>query len=513
MSLIHEASRQKSLHLRDVFAQDPARFTNFHVKTPDMLFDYSRHKIDETTLSLLEKLAVEKKLAAHKHALFAGERVNSTENRAAGHFALRDFGDAPLMVEGRDVRADIHYEREKALTFAENIRHGVIKSASGKPFKNIVNIGIGGSDLGPAFVVKALKPYTSHLKSYFVSNVDPSHLADTCEGLDLSETLFIVASKTFTTLETMLNAKAARAMVASKLGEAAVSAHFCAVSTNIAAVNAFGIDETRMFRFWDFVGGRYSVWSVVGLSVMLAIGRDNFISFLKGAQKADQHFKTAPFRDNIPELMAMIGVFYRNFMKYEAQAVLPFDERLSRFPAYLQQLDMESNGKSVKIDGSRVTCETGAVIWGEPGTNGQHAFFQLLHQGTSNIPVDFLAGIESHDDPARHEVLLANALGQAASLMQGRAHDNPHRRFDGDRPSSFFLYQKLTPEILGMLIAFYEHKVFVQSVIWEINAFDQWGVELGKEMATKLLPAFKGEDVAGDSSTMGLLNTLNLQRG
>ncbi len=513
----------------DLFAEDPARFKNFSVKLDDFLFDFSKHKITRETLTLLVSLAKARNLEARRDALFSGEAVNNTEKRAAMHMALRDLSTRPLIVGGENVRPLIEAERDKVFAFARAVRGGHALGATGLAFTDVVNIGIGGSDLGPAMAARALSPYRGEgPRMHFVSNVDGADLADTLAGLDIARTLFIVSSKTFTTQETMANAASARARVVAALGEAAVAAHFAAVSTRLDKVAAFGIDPARVFGFWDWVGGRYSLWSSIGLALAIAVGPEHFTQFLQGGHDVDEHFREAPLGENIPVLMGLLGVFHRNVMGRCAQAVIPYDQRLARFPAYLQQLEMESNGKSVTRDGAAVKYETGPVIFGEPGTNGQHAFFQLLHQGTDVVPIDFLVAAEpTAADPHHHELLFANCLAQAEAFMRGRTLEEakaqlraqglsedeiarlaPHRVFSGDRPSSVMLYRSLDPRTLGRLVALYEHKVFVQSVIWDINPFDQWGVELGKELANRLAPIVESPhaSTAGlDGSTAGLI--------
>jgi glucose-6-phosphate isomerase len=433
------------------------------------------------------------------------------------------------MVEGRDVMPDIFATRDRLYAFAAQIRDGALRGATGKPFTDIVNIGIGGSDLGPAMAARALSPFGKPgLRAHFVSNVDGSDIADTLASLDLSTTLFIISSKTFSTQETMANAATARARVASALGEAAVGDHFAAVSTKLDLVAKFGIRDERVFGFWDWVGGRYSIWSSIGLALAIVIGPDNFDEFLRGGHEIDNHFESAPLHENIPVLMGLLGIWYRNVWGYGSHGVIPYDQRLARFPAYLQQLDMESNGKSVRRDGAPVGMATAPVIWGEPGTNGQHAFFQLLHQGTDIVPIDFLVAAEPvASDSHHHELLFANCLAQAEALMRGRSRQEvdgilakqglsheavaelaPHKVFPGSRPSSLFLYRRLDPRMLGRLVALYEHKVFVQSAIWDINAFDQWGVELGKELANRLAPIVADDSASTqglDASTAGLI--------
>ncbi len=523
--------------IADLFAADPHRFKRFHVAFDDLLFDFSKHRIDDETIELLLRLARAADVEGRRAALFAGDPVNVTEHRPALHMALRNLSGAPMFAGGRDVIPDVLAELRKFLAFAEAIRNGEIKAANGERFTHIVNFGIGGSDLGPAMAARALSPFIAdHLSLHFVANVDGADFADTIKRLSVETTLFIVCSKTFTTLETMTNAATARKYVAGRLGEAAVADHFCAVSTQLEKIKAFGIKSDRVFGFWDWVGGRYSVWSAIGLSLAIGVGKDNFEEFLRGGEDIDGHFREAPLERNIPVLMALIGVWHRNVFGFATHAVIPYDQRLARFPAYLQQLDMESNGKSVDLSGSRVSRATAPIVWGEPGTNGQHAFFQLLHQGTEIVPIDFLIAAEPiAADEKHHEILFANCLAQSQALMKGRSLAEvvalleaqglapeaiealaPHKVFQGDRPSSTFLYTRLTPRALGRLIALYEHKVFVQGVIWDINSFDQWGVELGKELALKLGPivADASQPIDGlDSSTAGLVAARRTRAG
>lgn len=509
-----EAAMLNETRISTLFRDDPARFERFSLRENDLLLDFSKCKMRAETLALLVKLSEEAGLAEARDAMMAGAPVNITESRAALHTALRDFSGAPILVDGVDMAPEIAAMRRRCFCFAEGVRSGTIMAADGKPFTDIVNLGIGGSDLGPAMLAEALKPYADGPRLHFVSNVDGAHLADTLKGLDAARTLFIIASKTFTTIETMTNARTARAWLVAKLSEAAVGAHFAAVSTALDKVSAFGIAPERVFGFWDFVGGRYSIWSAIGLAVMIGIGAERFTRFLAGAESMDRHFKSAPLARNMPVLLGLIGVWHRNFCGYAARAIIPYAQRLARFPAYLQQLDMESNGKSVRQDGRAVSGETGPLVWGEPGTNGQHAFFQLLHQGTSIIPVEFLLGVEGEADPlfaAHQPLLIANCLAQAQALMEGRnleeAGGNPHRVFTGDRPSVMLLFKRLDPFTLGQIIALYEHRVFVEARLWGINPFDQWGVELGKALASKLeKPLTTGEGIeALDGSTTGLL--------
>ena len=515
--------------MRTLFADDPQRFPRLTARLDDLLFDYSKQDVVDATLAHLLALARAARLEEKRDALFSGAPVNLTEGRAAMHMALRDLSGGPILIDGRDMRGAIAQERARCAAFAEELREGRARGASGKPIRNVVNIGIGGSDLGPAMAARALSPFaTSGLVSRFVSNVDGADIADTLAALDPAETLFIVSSKTFTTQETMTNARSARAWIVDALGETAPAAHFAAVSTNLRGCAEFGVEASRVFGFWDWVGGRYSLWSAIGLPLMIAIGPAQFEAFLAGGGDVDRHFREAPPAGNIPVLMALIGVWHGNIRGRATQAVIPYDQRLARFPAYLQQLDMESNGKSVTRDGAPVAMATAPVLWGEPGTNGQHAFFQMLHQGTQIVPVDFLVAAEPvAADAHHHDLLLANCLAQSEALMRGRTREEaaaalraqglseaevarlaPHKTFAGDRPSSTILYRRLDPRTLGRLVALYEHKVFAQAAIWDINAFDQWGVELGKELATRLAPivASPAAATAGlDASTAGLI--------
>ncbi|ODS57481.1 MAG: glucose-6-phosphate isomerase [Agrobacterium sp. SCN 61-19] len=518
--------------LRAAFAADPQRFSRFSASLDDLLMDYSKCAVNDDVLEQLEQLMTAAGVAEKRDEMFSGAPINFTEGRAVLHTALRNRSNRPVMVDGRDVMPDVNGVLEAMGAFADGIRSGELKGATGKPITDVVNIGIGGSDLGPVMATLALSPFHDGPRLHFVSNIDGAHIADTLKTLAPETTLFIVASKTFTTIETMTNAQTARAFIASALGEAAVGHHFCAVSTALDKVAAFGIDPTRVFGFWDWVGGRYSIWSAIGLPLMIAIGPDHFGEFLAGGHAMDEHFRTAPFRQNLPMLLGALGVYHRNVLGYQTRAILPYDQRLSRFPAYLQQLDMESNGKSVTIDGKPVHGASGPVVWGEPGTNGQHAFYQLIHQGTSVIPAEFLIAANGFEPELRHqhELLIANCLAQSEALMKGRTLAEaksqltakgvadeeadflaPHRVFSGNRPSITFVYEKLTPFTLGRLIALYEHRVFVEGVVFRINSFDQWGVELGKELATGLLPVVQGKVAATghDSSTAGLVSALS----
>jgi len=507
--LLSHKKTMENIHMRDLFAKDADRFKRYSVTMPSLLFDYSKNRITDETLEKLIALAKECDVEGQRAKMFAGEKINVTENRAVLHTALRALKSTRVMVDGEDVSPFIHETLARVCEFAEKIRSGAWTGHTGKPLRHIVNIGIGGSDLGPYMATQALKKYQQDdIAMHYVSNVDPSDLSEKLRLLDPEQTLFIVASKTFATQETMANAAAAKSWLAGKLGADSVAKHFCALSTNADAVKQFGIAAGNMFPFRDWVGGRYSLWSAIGLSTCIAIGADNFKSMLAGALAADEHFKHAPLDRNIPVLMALLGIWYRNFWDSPAYAVLPYDQYLHRFPAFLQQMDMESNGKDVDRDGKSVTdYKTGPVLFGEPGTNGQHAFYQLIHQGTDIIPCDFIGCKESQNPVGnQHELLLNNMLAQAQALMQGRtlaeAGGNPARVFTGNRPSNIFFLDRLDPYALGLLTALYEHKVFVQGAIWNINSYDQYGVELGKELANKME---KGESAGLDSSTAGLM--------
>ncbi len=519
--------------LETLFAEDANRFADFSASFDGVLLDFSKTTLTAPTLSLLLEIAEASGLAAKRDAMFAGAAINGTEHRAALHTALRAPSGTSVLLDGHNVMPEVTKNLEKLFAFAQAIRRGTITAADGQKFTDVINIGIGGSDLGPVMATAALSPYHDGPRTHFVANVDGAHLADTISGLDPARTLIIVASKTFVTTETMTNAASARRWIAEALGESAVAAHFVAVSTALAKVAAFGIAEDRVFGFWDWVGGRYSVWSAIGLPVMIAIGETNFRDFLSGAHAMDQHFHTAPLATNLPVLLAMVGIWHRDICLYPARAILPYDQRLARFPAYLQQLDMESNGKSVKTDGTKVDRPTGPLVFGEPGTNGQHAFYQLLHQGTAIIPCEFLIAATGHEPTMtqHHMLLIANCLAQAQALMLGRTLEQaraqlagktpaevealaPHKVFPGNRPSITLAYRQLTPATLGKIIALYEHRIFTEAAIWDINPFDQWGVELGKELATKLLPVVEGTAGAPgqDASTSGLIKFLQANR-
>lgn len=516
-------------HLRNLFREDPGRFEKFSVTFGDIFFDYSKNRIDDTTKALLLQLARECKLEDAIEAMFAGEAINETENRAVLHTALRNQANEPVLVDGADVMPEVRAVLAKMRDFSGKIINGDWKGHTGNPITDVVNIGIGGSDLGPVMVTEALKPYKNHLNIHFVSNVDGTHIAETLKGINPETTLFLIASKTFTTQETMANAHTARQwLLDSGADHSAIAKHFVALSTNGKAVAEFGIDTQNMFEFWDWVGGRYSLWSAIGLSIVLSIGYDNFLQLLQGSYASDVHFRDTALEDNIPVLMALIGLWYNNFFDAETQAILPYDQYLHRFAAYFQQGDMESNGKYVDRNGNPVDYQTGPIIWGEPGTNGQHAFYQLIHQGTKLIPCDFIAPAQTHNPLGEHHtLLLSNFFAQTEALMNGKDEEEvvaelktsgksddeieglkTFKVFEGNRPSNSFLIKKITPYTLGSLIALYEHKIFVQGVIWNIFSFDQWGVELGKQLAGKILPELRNNESvhSHDASTNGLIN-------
>ncbi|MHB1178567.1 MAG: glucose-6-phosphate isomerase [Daejeonella sp.] len=518
----------KEEHLQDLF-RDSGRFERFSIKFHDILLDYSKNRITDETHHLLIELAKECRVEEAIEAMFSGEKINETEGRAVLHTALRNPHNSGFMLEGNDILPGIHRVLEKIRSFSEKVIKGEWQGYTGKAIAHIVNIGIGGSDLGPVMVTEALKSYGNHIKLHFVSNVDGSHIAETLKKLDPETTLFMIASKTFTTQETMANAYSARDWFLNNGGsQEDVSKHFVAISTNEKGVSEFGIDTANMFEFWDWVGGRYSLWSAIGLSIACGIGFENFRSLLAGAHEADKHFRNAEFKENIPVILGLLGIWYTNFFGAESQAILPYDQYMHRFAAYFQQGDMESNGKSTDRNGEAVDYQTGPVIWGEPGTNGQHAFYQLIHQGTKLIPCDFIAPAQSHNPIGNHhQLLLSNFFAQTEALMNGKTREEvvkeltaagknskeieelaPFKVFQGNRPTNSILIKKITPFTLGSLIAIYEHKVFVQGIIWNIFSFDQWGVELGKQLAGKILPELKGDEkVSGhDSSTNGLIN-------
>ena len=512
----------RNLHLRQFFADDPRRGETFALEAEGIYLDYSKNRVTGETLKLLLQLAQESNVRGRIDAMFSGEKINVTENRAVLHIALRAPKDAKIVVDGENVVPHVHTVLDKMARFSDQIRSGQWKGFTGKPIRNIVNIGIGGSDLGPVMAYEALRHYSDRkLTCRFVSNIDGTDIAEAVIDLDPAETLFIISSKTFTTLETLTNAHTARDWCLKKLGdEKAVARHFVAVSTNAEEVAKFGIDTANMFEFWDWVGGRYSYDSAIGLSLMIAIGADNFRRMLAGFHAIDEHFRTAPLERNLPVLLGLLGIWYNNFFGAQTLAVLPYDQYLSRFSAYLQQLDMESDGKHVDLDGRTVDYQTGPIVWGTPGTNGQHAYYQLIHQGTKLIPCDFIGFCHSLNPLGEHhDLLMANFFAQTEALAFGKTTDEvrrdkvpefqvPHRTFDGNHPTNTIMLDRLTPEALGKLVALYEHKVFVQGTIWHINSFDQWGVELGKVLAKRIIPELQAGDdanLAHDSSTNTLI--------
>ena len=530
------ADVSEKLNLRQAFADDPKRFDRFNVSLDDLFVDYSKNLITDDVMVALRELATAANVEGWRDRMFAGDRINVTENRAVLHTALRNLDGGSIEVDGEDVMPAIKDVLGRLKAFAARVHSGAWKGHTGKKITDVVNIGIGGSDLGPVMVNEALRPYhIDGIRCHFVSNVDGAHIVDTLKHLDAQTTLFIIASKTFTTDETLTNAYSARDWLIKALGdESAVAKHFVAVSTALEKVAAFGIDTDNAFGFWDWVGGRYSLWSAIGLPIILAVGYDKFEELLRGAQAMDTHFKTAPLDANIPVTLALIGVWYRNVLGASSQAILPYDQHLSRLPAYLQQADMESNGKSVTRDGQPIAYETGPIIWGEPGTNGQHAFYQLIHQGTELIPVDFIVAAKAlHPLSNHHDKLVANCFAQAEALMRGKTEAEvreelaggdltpaeidvlaPQKVFAGNKPSTMILYKQLDPFTLGRLVAMYEHKIFVQGIIWNVNSYDQWGVELGKQLAKELLPMVQGTKSAAsrDASTAGLVKQLQSLR-
>ncbi|MBO5038905.1 MAG: glucose-6-phosphate isomerase [Alphaproteobacteria bacterium] len=526
--LMNEYNRFKNVTLNDLFDKDENRALKYAIEFDGLYYDYSKNRFDDNVLQALFELAKEHHLKERIEAMFSGEKINITENRAVLHTALRNFSGKPVMVDGVDVMPEIRRVLAKMKTFSDDVRDGTFRGATGKKLKNIVNIGIGGSDLGPFMAVQALQKYADkEINSYFISNIDGTACAEVLNKIKPEETLFIVASKTFTTIETLTNAKTCRAWLVEALGESAVKNHFVALSTNAKAVAEFGIDVNNMFEFWDFVGGRYSMWSAIGLSIALAVGFENFEDMLKGAEAMDKHFRETELEKNIPVIMALIGIWYNDYYNIHRYGVIPYDQYLKFLPSYLQQLDMESNGKSVRLDNKKITdYATGPALFGGAGTDVQHSFFQLLHQGTEPVPVDFIIpAISLNESGVHHEILLANVLAQAEALMKGKTVEEAaaelraagkseveieklklNKSFDGNRPSNMFVIDKLTPYTLGMLVAMYEHKVFVQGVIWEIDSFDQWGVELGKQLALKILPELQGKaEAKHDSSTSSLI--------
>jgi glucose-6-phosphate isomerase len=519
----------QATHMRELFHDDPDRFKKFHLQFEDILVDFSKNLINEEVLKELVNLANDVELKDGILSMFNGAQINRTENRAVLHTALRNRSNAPVMVDGQDVMPEVNRVLEQMKSFSDRVTGGEWKGFSNKSITDIVNIGIGGSDLGPYMVTEALRPYWKGVIPHFVSNVDGTHIAETLKKVNPETTLFIIASKTFTTQETMTNAESARAWFLEKTGgKGDVSKHFVAVSTNETEVTKFGIAAANMFVFWDWVGGRYSLWSAIGLSISATIGFDNFVQLLEGAHAMDKHFRNEPFEKNIPVILALIGIWYNNFFGAASEAILPYDQYMHRFAAYFQQGNMESNGKSTDRDGNPVTYQTGPVIWGEPGTNGQHAFYQLIHQGTKIVPCDFIAPAVSLNPIGDHHVkLLSNFFAQTEALMKGKTEDEvreelkkagmdkeavafhtPFRVFEGNKPSNSILFRQLTPRTLGALIAMYEHKIFVQGIVWNIFSFDQWGVELGKVLAKRILPELSSSDEIGshDSSTNGLIN-------
>jgi glucose-6-phosphate isomerase len=518
-----------TIHMRDLFSQDSRRFEKFSVRWNDILLDYSKNRITEKTMSLLFDLVREADTRRWIEKMFQGEKINVTEGRAVLHVALRNRSNTPIIVDGEDVMPAVNGVLKQMRSFTESVRSGAWKGYTGKAMTDIVNIGIGGSDLGPVMVTEALRPYGHpRLNVHFVSNIDGTHIAETLKRLTPETALFIISSKTFTTQETITNAQSAKRWFLDRAkDDSAVAKHFVAVSTNAEAVSGFGIDTKNMFEFWDWVGGRYSLWSAIGLSIALYIGMENFEDLLAGAHEMDRHFRTTPPEKNIPVILALLGIWYNNFFGAESHAIIPYDQYMHRFPAYFQQGDMESNGKRVTRDGRVVNYSTGPVIWGEPGTNGQHAFFQLLHQGTKLIPADFLAPMQTHNPIGEHHsILLSNFFAQTEALMRGKTEPEarkeleasgmrgetletllPHKVFPGNRPTNSIVFKKVTPRTLGSLIAMYEHKIFVQGLIWDVNSFDQWGVELGKQLAKTILPELQTSESVKDhdSSTNGLI--------
>ena len=530
-------SQLKNMSINDLFTLNPKRFDEFSTSLDDMILDYSKVHVNNDVMTTLFKLAKVCDVEEKRDAMYRGDKINITENRAVLHIALRNKPNKPIYVDNRDIMQDVQEGLEKMQKFANGIRDGKIVSSSGEAFTDIVNIGIGGSHLGPAMVTQSLKPFHDGPNVHFVSNIDSSHITDTLSTLDASKTLVLIASKTFTTIETMTNAKTAMKWMSKEVGEQNAGKHFAAISTALEKTKDFGISEDRVFGYWDWVGGRYSIWSSIGLGVMIAIGTENFAEFLDGAYEMDEHFKNTPIEENMPVILGLIGIWHRNICEYPTRAILPYDQRLSSFPSYIQQLDMESNGKSISSSGESLYEKTGAIVWGDAGTNSQHSFFQLLHQGSQIVPCEFMLGVnKSENDMKEHnDLLIANCLAQSQALMAGRRIDEvirvlekrgvpheesirlaPHRQFNGNRPSSTLLYKKLDPKTLGKIIALYEHRVFVEGIIWGVDSFDQWGVELGKELATEMLThvqdthkkkEYTYKDM--DSSSAGLLNAIS----
>lgn len=530
-------SQLKNLSISDLFTLNPKRFEEFSTSIDDMILDYSKLHMNKDVLNTLFKLARVCDVEEKRDAMYIGDKINITENRAVLHIALRNKLDNPIYVDNRDIMQDVHDGLEKMEEFANGIRDGKILSSSNESFTDIVNIGIGGSHLGPAMVTQALKPFHDGPNVHFVSNIDSSHITDVLADLNPKRTLILIASKTFTTIETMTNAKTALTWMKDAVGEQNVSEHFAAISTALEKTKDFGIKDNRVFGYWDWVGGRYSIWSSIGLGVMIAIGTKNFAEFLDGAYEMDQHFKNAPLEENMPVLLGLIGIWHINICEYPTRAILPYDQRLSSFPSYIQQLDMESNGKSISSSGEMLYEKTGAIVWGDAGTNSQHSFFQLLHQGSQIVPCEFMLGVNKSESNMKehNDLLIANCLAQSQALMAGRRVDEvirvlekrgvsheesirlaPHRQFNGNRPSSTLLYKKLDPKTLGKIIALYEHRVFVEGIIWGVDSFDQWGVELGKELASEMLSHVQNCDNKKDysykdmdSSSAGLLNAIS----
>ncbi len=536
-SILEEHHRKiQNVKMKDLFVSDPERFNRFHIQYKEILVDYSKNRITAETLSLLLKLAEEAGVRTAIKNMFSGDKINETENRAVLHVALRNRKNSPIYVDGQNVMPQVNAVLQKMEGFSKKIRSGDWKGYRGDRITDIVNIGIGGSDLGPVMVTEALRPFADgKLTVHFVSNIDGTHLTEVLKKLNPATTLFMIASKTFTTQETMTNAFSARDWFLKQAGDSVhVARHFVALSTNVTKVEEFGIDTDNMFEFWDWVGGRYSLWSAIGLSIACYIGFDNFSDLLQGAHDMDRHFQETPFDKNIPVILALIGIWYNNFFGAATEVILPYDQYLHRFPSYFQQGNMESNGKSTSRDGERIDYQTGPIVWGEPGTNGQHAFYQLIHQGTKFIPADFLAPAVSHNPIGEHHnILLSNFFAQTEALMNGKTKEEvleelknsgktdieieklaPHKIFEGNRPTNSILFSKLTPRVLGSLIAMYEHKIFVQGVVWNIYSFDQWGVELGKQLANRILPELK-DDIpvtSHDASTNGLINAFKEMR-
>jgi glucose-6-phosphate isomerase len=522
--------------IKELFANDSERFNKFSTRFEDILLDYSKNIINEKTMAALVALANECELDDAIERMFTGDAINQTENRAVLHVALRNRSNSPIAVDGKDIMPDINAVLGKMKVFSDKVIAGEWKGYSGKSITDVVNIGIGGSDLGPVMVTEALKPYKNHLNIHFVSNVDGTHIAEVLKKINPETTLFLIASKTFTTQETMSNANSARNWFLAYGGsDENVAKHFVALSTNEKLVTAFGIDPANMFGFWDWVGGRYSLWSAIGLSISLSVGYENFIELLEGAHAMDKHFRSTDFNENIPVILALLGIWYNNFFGADTQVILPYDQYMHRFAAYFQQGDMESNGKQVGRDGQDINYQTGPIIWGEPGTNGQHAFYQLIHQGTKLIPADFLAPAVSHNPIGQHhQMLLSNFFAQTEALMNGKSREvveeelvkagkseaeidelAPFKVFKGNRPTNSIMFKLLTPRTLGSLVAMYEHKIFVQGILWNVYSFDQWGVELGKQLANQILPELSGNEsvTSHDSSTNGLINAYKNWRG